>query len=58
MAATSQPSSKASQISASPAGAARMTPPQPLLLLMGRSRVPMIPDRSALKQVWPGARRA
>ena len=41
-----------------PTGAARITPPQPLLWLMGSPRVPILPDRRLPRQVLPGARRA
>ena len=40
-----------------PTGAARITPPQPLLWLMGSPRVPMRPESSAVRQVLPGERR-
>jgi hypothetical protein len=41
---------------ASPARAARMTPPQPLLLLTGPLTVPGCPACRALRHVVPGAR--
>ena len=41
-----------------PIGATRITPPQPLLLLIGSSMLPVFPLDKAARQVLPGARLA
>ena len=41
-----------------PTGAVRITPPQPLELLMGSATEPILPLLRALRQVPPGARLA
>jgi len=56
MAVAATPSSNGSSAT-NPTGATRITPPHPLLSLIGCPAVPIRPDRNADRQALPGARR-